>query len=116
MEALKAHMFVYDQTGFVMAKGARLFITKNVSIHPLRLFLLGSGTALDAKREKLRKSGLSVRLAPLSGAGRRLKVQMLRVQGIFKGINIIVKMKHRMTYRWVLGLEAHHNILMEKWL
>ena len=99
-----------------MVKGARLFITKNALIHPFRLFLLGSGTALNAKSEKLRKSGLFARLAPLSGADLTLNVQMLRVQEIFKRIIMIAKMKPRMTYHWELGLEAYHSVLMERWL
>ena len=73
-------MVVYGQTGFVMARGARLFITKSVSIHPFRLFLLESGTARNVKREKLRKSGLSERLVPLLGAEQALKIQVQGVQ------------------------------------
>lgn len=65
LEVLKLNVFGCDQTAYVMAKGARLSITKNASIHPCRPFLQGSGSALIAKSQKLKKFGLSARLAPL---------------------------------------------------
>lgn len=58
-------MFGCGQTGYVMAKVAGSFITKNVLTLLWKLFLLESGFVPNARSEKWKESGLSAMLMKL---------------------------------------------------